>query len=1102
MEKSLMHFFYLQWQKVFFCLVFSSLAIVVHAQKTITGKIIDATTSNPISGISVQAKGTTSGGVTDETGNFSVRVPSKATAVVISGVGYASQTVSIVGRADIGTISLQATASELDQVVVVGYGSQRKKDLTGAVDVVNMGEMKKQPTPSVEEGLQGRAAGITVIGTGQPGTAPQIRIRGFNTFGNNTPLYVVDGAQTQDLTTLNPNDVESLQVLKDAGAASIYGSRASNGVLIITTKKGKGKTTVSYDMYIGTQIPKNNNVFHLLNPQDQAQLEFNADMNTQDSLSTGDKALYGNGTTPVLPDYLVAGGGSTFSVGQAITPAMVDPSLYKVDPNYTSVTDYNNFYRITPANKAGTDWNKEITRTAPIQSHNISVGYGGENGSAFFSMNYFNQQGTVRGTYYKRYSLRSNATYNVSSRVRLGENLAYTIAQNPTTGGGGILTEGSYIGMAYREQTIIPVFDIAGNYAGGFGGDLGNAVNPVAQIYRDRNNTDVNDRLLGNVWAEADILKELTLRTSFGGAYYNNNSSYFSYPQYNDQENSTTNTYGEYYGSGYNWTWTSTATYHHRFGESDLKVLVGQEANLQYDKYINASKTGYFSFDPNYTTLSTGSANTLAGSGRTKSTLNSYFARADYSYKDRYLLEFTVRRDGSSKFMNYQWGTFPAVSAGWRISQENFMKSLTWISELKIRGSWGIMGNQLNVNPYNSYTAYGQDMSTSYYSISGITPNIVQGFYQATLGNPNAKWEQDKNLNIGFDASILKGLFDISFDYYAKNISNLLYNPGLPGTQGNEAPPFINVAKMNNHGFDLGIGNTTKLTKDLTLDVTATITTYKNTIQKISDGSTNFFDYNYGSTRIGSVIINQVGSPMSSFYGYKVVGFFNSQADIDAADAQARTATGNPNAIYETDEGIGRFKYAYDPNANVTGSSTLITPDSRKILGSPNPDFSYGLNVGLTYKSFDFSAFFYGLHGAQVWNQIKWWDDFVSSFTGAKSYTALYDSWTPTHQNAKAPIQENNSYFSTANVPNSYYVDPGSYFRLKNVQLGYTLPEKTTQHISIQKLRVYIQAANLFTITKYPGVDPEITGGTTGFGKDEGSYANPRQFLFGLNVTF
>ncbi len=1055
----------------------------IQQSKSVSGKVTDSS-GGSLPGVSVVVKGTTTGTITDSNGNYALsNIPEKAT-LQFSFVGMKLQEI-VVGSKTTINVTLEEETFGIEEVVAVGYGTQRKKDLTGAVAVVNINELVQQPIGQVTSLLQGRVSGVTVLGGGQPGETPQISIRGINTFGNNTPLFVVDGMPTTNVGDLNPNDIASMQVLKDA-SASIYGSRAANGVIIITTKTGSGKVKVQYDAYYGVQTVKQGNVWDLNSPQEMAELKWLVLRNSNPDKPIND-LLYGNGDKPVLPDYIVPAG--LFEGNPR-----VDPSLYKVNPFYTNVADLQGFYRITRANKEGTDWFHEIFSAAPTMSHNLAVSGGNESAKYLFSMNYLDQEGTLTNTFLKRYTVRANSQFNVNKRIRIGENIAFSLTDNPRV---STLSEGSAIGMARRIQPIIPVYDIMGNYAGGSGGILGVAWNPVAMLERTKNNKQLASRVLGNAFAEVDVIDDLTLRTNFGGAISTGNSRSFSFPTYENAENAPTNSYSESANNSYNWTWTNTLQYKKVFNDiHNLTLIAGTESYRNSGSSVGGTTFGYYSFDPDFTNLSTGSGTQTNYSSRYIDALFSYIGRLDYVFNDKYLLGATIRRDGSSRFLNKQYGWFPAVSAAWRISEESFMQGagLEWIDNLKIRAGYGIMGNQLNVDAANAFTTYGGNRQQSSYDITGSGKSLVEGFKKTRIGNPDAKWEKNINSNIGVDAILFNGKLNLTIDYYRKDIEDMLYNPELPGTAGRATRPFVNIAAMKNTGIDLSASSFLNITKDLKLDATLSFTSFNNEILNISN-SASYFDLDKRRFDGSNIVRNAVGHSVGQFYGYQIEGFWNSQEEIDKANTSVRDAN-NPNANYQNDVKVGRFRYA-----DINGDGK-ITADDRTFLGNPNPDFSYGLNLGLKYKNFDFGIFLYGVAGNDIWNNVLWWTDFNSSFEGAKSHTALYDSWTPANQNAKVAIQEVGSSFSSANVPNSYFVEKGSYLRAKNTQIGFTFSPKQLERVKLDKLRVYIQAANLFTITKYSGLDPEVSGGTVNFGIDEGTYPSQRQFLIGVNLTF
>ncbi len=662
--------------------------------------------------------------------------------------------------------------------------------------------------------------------------------------------------------------------------------------------------------------------------------------------------------------------------------------------------------------------------------------------------------------------------------------------------------------MAMRENPIIPVFDIGGNYAGTAAKGLGNAYNPLFLAYTNRRTKAQTNKLFGNVFAQVDLWHDrVTVKTTFGGDYTTDFGHSFNFPSYARSENTTTNQYNRNSDTGFDYTWTTTADYKQSFeGGHNFELLAGMEA--QKNKYSGqaGSIQGFLSFDPAFVNLSNGSGTRNVSSYHGETSLFSLFGRLNYNYKQRYLISATLRRDGSSKFLDHRYGLFPAGSVGWRISNEPFFH-VSWINNLKLRAGYGIMGNQLNVNANNPYTLFGNDQASAYYAISGSNGTSTLGFRQSTIGNPVARWEKDKNLDVGIDATLFNGGFTLKASYYQKNIEGLLYNPALPGTAGGAAQPYVNVGAMSNKGVDLTLGTLDHITQNLQINASFTFTTYDNKIKKISQLS-NYFDEASRRFNGSDIIRNQVGQPVSSFFGYKVIGFWNDSTTIHQLNTKVQEDLNDTSAVYEEDAHPGTFRYA-----DVNGDGQ-ITPDDRTFIGNPNPDFTYGINFGLKFKNIDFRMFWYGTEGNEIWNQTKYYHDFMSDFNGAKSKALLYNSWTPEHHNAKLPINTTEKYFSTSQVPNSYFVENGSYLRLKNLVVGYTLPEKILGRTGIQKLRIYVKASNLLTITPYSGIDPEVgywtqnspdpeNGGTsTAFGIDSGTYPTMHKYLIGIDLKF
>ncbi|RYY61499.1 MAG: TonB-dependent receptor [Chitinophagaceae bacterium] len=1078
-------------------LAFLLCSFVSFSQKTVTGTVLD-TDSKPLSGVTVKAKGSETTVTTNDNGKFSINVPATTTELELTSVGFAMKTISIAGQSDI-SITLDKQVSNLDEVVVIGYSSQRKKEITGAVTVVNVADLKTQPSSDPASQLQGRASGVTVVQSGVPGDGATVRIRGLGSFTNNNPLYVVDGVQTSNITGLNPNDIESMQVLKDAASAAIYGIGAANGVIVVTTKRGKTKgVRVGYDMYYGIQDPGKGP--ELLNAQEEAELYFLARRNSG-LATTG--SVYGNGATPVLPDYLYYTGASNDGVPINAGNPNVNPSLYELNNSRLGETGYNP-YLIVPAAKGGTNWYDVVTRTAPIQNHNLSLSGSNEGSRFLLSMNYFNQDAITRYQYYKRYTARLNSEFNVLKFFRVGENLQVFASESNTPGNGdneNNNTEASVIAQTFRPMAIMPVYQIdgqgfAGNKGGPGQGTWGNAKNPLAGAFRKRKNKTTNQNLFGNVYAELDITKHLMARTSFGGNINSQVSYRYPFIEYEYTENTGNTTYNEGSRKDNNWIWTNTLSYRNTIGDHNFSVLGGYESQKGGGRQIVGAATGFFNYSNyDFINLGNGAVQNLSGSQTfTPVARQSYFGNLNYAYANKYLVTANFRADGSSKFIEpNNYGYFPSFSVGWRITEEAFMKNVTWLNDLKLRGSWGKVGTEFAVNSGNAFTTFSSNRQSSWYDIFGAQNAPAEGFFLSFLGNPAGQWEKSVSTNIGFDATLFHGSTEVVFDYYNKKTEGLLYNPEQQAIAGAAASQALrNVGSMENHGFDILISNKANISKDSRLTTSLTFTTYKNKINSIANGLT-FFNFNSGTNeanRIGqNATRNIVGQPLNTYFGYQVIGLFQDAAEVASAPTQDQAAP-------------GRFRYA-DIN-----DDKVIDDKDRTVIGNPNPKFSYGLNVGYEYKAFDVSAFFYGVAGKDAFNFTKWWTDFTpGGFPGGRSKDALYDSWLAdgSRPGAKTPIQDVSSGngFSTSGQVNSYYVEDASYFRLRNLQIGYTLPAALTGKANISRVRVYIQAANLFTITKYSGLNPDIiSSDDRAASVDVGAYPVVRQYLLGASITF
>lgn len=1026
----------------------------------VRGTVYDAGNESPLPGVNIVVKGSQQGTTTDTNGEFSINVPSGAS-LTFSFIGYVTQEIPV-GSQSVLTVRLVTDTQALSEIVVTGYSTQRKQDIIGSVSVVDMNAVGKIPVGSTTQALQGQAAGVNVIASGVPGREGNVFIRGISSFGNSAPLILIDGVESS-LNNLNASDIESIQILKDAGAASIYGVRGSNGVIVVTTKKGKrGTPTVEYNAYAGVQTPLRGNPFNtILDTQEFARLSLIANPNNP---------LFSNG----IPDYLYAGpqgGGIGFEGDPAVNPA-----LYRFDP-----TNPANNYLIQKVNKAGTDWFHEFFKPAMRTDHNLSVQGATEKANYFVSLGYLNQQGTAPETYVKRYSGRVNTSFKIGRGITLGQNLNFYYRVSP-----GFTTDNQFgnIGELARMMPIIPVHDIMGNYGGTrMGTNVGTNANPIANQERSAQNLSNTWSTIGNVYLEVAFLKDFTAKTSIGGALTNAYGYSFNFTPHERAEGFLNpNSYSESASFSKRLVWTNTLNYNKTIGKHTIGVLVGTEAIENLSRSLSGSRQRYFSTDPSYLTLTTGTSNIANASSAAEDALWSMFSRIDYSFNNKYLLSGTIRRDGSSRFgPENRYGIFPSVSAGWRISEEAFLKDIDWINDLKLRGSHGVLGSQNNVNAENQFDLYGGTLANAYYDIRGTSNSLVQGFIQTRAGNPRTGWERNIVSNAGLDATLLNYKLDVSLEYYKKSINGLLFGQTLPGIAGGVTPATINIGDIQNSGLDLSATYHGGDPNAFSYSVGANITTYKNKV--VSVPAPGYFDA-ASHQQLGPVVRNQIGQEVSAFFGYKVTGLFRSDQEVAEAPAQDGAAP-------------GRFRYQDTNNDN------RITAEDRTFLGSPNPDFTYGINLSAKYKRFDLSGILYGSQGAQAVNAIKVQTNFFGTYVGAKS-NVLRNAWSPENPNSDIPKIESQNSFSTAGVFNSYFVEDASFLKLRTLMLGYSLDNTSLlEKIRIKKARLYLQAMNLFTFTKYTGLDPEIEGSSSSFGIDWSNYPNNEPvYLIGVNVSF
>jgi TonB-linked SusC/RagA family outer membrane protein len=1083
------------------CLVMLFLLLTgyIYAQNPVTGKVINKTDNTPVPGASIQVKGTKVLTQTGVDGSFTIQLPKTTGTLVISAVGFASLEVAVSAGTPAGDIALTTVASTLNDVVVTGYTSQRKRDITGAVSVVNVADARSTPTGSTESLLQGQASGVTVTTTGQPGGNASVLIRGITSPGNSTPLILVDGVP-ELMHDINPNDIQSIQVLKDAGAAAIYGVRGANGVIIITTKRGQGAVKISYDAYYGTQRPLKK-AWDLATPTQTGVAKWA--MAFDDGLTASDPQ-YGSGPTPVLPYY--------------ITPAGAPEGA----PN-TSLADYSLYKNhITKADQGGNDWFHDIFKPAPIMSHNIAVSGGSGKSSYYFAFSYLDQNGTLIDTKLQRYGVRANTNFSlIDDHLHIGENFYAYYKTNPGYLNALGVNSTNSINDAYQTPNIIPVHDIAGNYAGTISIGTGNASNPVAIQQRQANNTNQDYHVVGNVFADVDFLRHFTAHTSVGGAVdYTYNDAFAATPYENAENNTAANLYQENWALNNSFIWTNTLKYSNEWGKSNLTVLGGQEYIFQNGKANQTTRGNYYITDssnltvsPNLWTLNFGAPSTQTNNSNVpqpngygngygtpyQMAIYSFFGRLDYSWDSKYLLSATIRRDGSSVFAtSQQYGNFPSVTGAWRISQENFMKNIDWISDLKIRGGWGQLGSISDINPTNPYTLFGQQVNQSYYDINGTSSSPQAGLYVQQYGNPVTTWEKDILTNVGFDASLFHNRIDFSLEWYKKLIDGLLFIPNVPRTNGGALDPFTNSGDVQNTGIDFSLTYHGTVNNDLKFDITGTLTSYNNKVISLPAG-TLYFDEPVNAQVITSRI--QPGHPLGEFYGYQVVGLFQSWQDVKNSPAQQDAAP-------------GRFKYA---DVNHDGQ---ITSDDRTFFGNPNPKFTAGLNISVSYKSWDLYMFLYTSIGNKILNNVKSSTDFPQSFGNQISKSVALNSaklvgsnGQPTNINDSSahianpgtgiPLLEQSANFSNSAVFNSYIMESGSFLRCRNLTIGYNFMSDGIRRLRFDRIRVYAQALNLFTITKYSGLDPELNpGSNNSFGIDGGVYPNnQKSYNVGVSVT-
>lgn len=1008
---------------------------------TIQGAVTDETGAG-VPGVNVLLKGTTIGTTTDAVGKYSINVPDENSVLVFSFIGYASQEVTVGMQRSIN-VQLAPDIRQLSEVVVVGYGTQKRSSITGAVATVSSKEVSALPVVSIESAIQGRVPGVQVTNNGSPGTTPTVRIRGIGSItGASQPLYVIDGfPQANYLNNIDTKDIESVEVLKDAAASAIYGSRAANGVIIITTKSGSrdNRVHVEADTYYGVQ-------------QAWKQLDL---LHTNDYLNYG-TALLTNAGDNLPPRF------STLD-----------------DPIYTGATQT---YRQTD-----TDWQGAMFRTAPISQTQVSLSTGSEKSKLYTSVSKFDQDGTMIGTNFNRYSLRLNYENKLNSRFTFGENfnVSYSKKRNQAESGGRTILQHLIHSVPY-----IPIYDptLEGGYRAPSGNDGSDPENPVRIANMDQNRDNVMN-LIGRAFIEAKIIGGLSYKFT-AGLNYSVARHTEDLPIYSDGfagrtthnlvDNRTTTT-SPYY--------SNQLTYDKTIGSHTLNIVAVAERQDNISSYLGTSGQQ----SRNDITQLEGSSNQTATGTLSENVLLSYLGRVNYEFKGRYLLSASIRRDGYSGFApGKKWGNFPGVSVGWRLNEEAFMKSVPVISELKVRASYGSLGSIANVGSYE-YQSY-INTNTAY----DFNNNATTGAYFDKLPNKDLTWEKTKMTNYGIDLGFFENKITFSAEYFMRNVDDLLLDvspaPSLGYTQASK----VNIAAMKNWGGEFVLGYA-QSTGDITFNLSANVGITRNKVKNLN--TPNAVIYSGANSDFGGFAITRTvkDRPIQEFYGYKTDGIFQSQSEIDAANA----ADGDASTKYQAEAAPGDIRFK-----DVNGDG-VINSDDQVSLGSYLPNFTYGLNLSANYKSFDLTLFIQGVQGNEIYNGTKVLGQGMLRLFGAQ--TEVMDAWTPENTDTDIPRAVSGDPNQNSRTSNRF-IEDGSYLRLKNLSIGYTLPASIAQNVTngtLKKLRIYVSGQNLLTATKYTGYDPEIgnryqnsSGNTLINGIDYGQFPSPRTIMAGLQVGF
>lgn len=999
-------------------LLFVIACITAQAQDLqVSGTVISKTDGEPIIGASVVEVGNNiNGTITDIDGNFSLSVKKDAQ-LTISYVGFKSQTVK---ASSMLNISMEEDSEMLEEIVVTGYTTQRKADLTGAVSVVSTEALKTHSDSDPMKALQGKVAGMTITGNGSPSGTATVRIRGIGSFNSSQdPLYVIDGVPTNmALNSLNANDIESMQVLKDAASASIYGSRASNGVVIITTKKGKkaDKIKVDFSANLTAQFYTSQSLMKVCNSSEYATAMAQAALN--------------DGLDPITyaSNYglnLNASNGTPITVWNPKTEQYVD---YVVNGLYDGFINSKKTMRYSD-----TDWLNEISRTGFSQNYDLSISHANEKHSAMFSLGYKKNKGILKYTDFENISARINSSYNINKYLTIGENFTVTYSSQ---------VDCAPMENALKMAPIVPVYEYESeNFAGPVGG-MSDRQNPLREQYHNRNNKLSYWRLFGNGFIEIKPAKGLMLRSNFGLDVYNSFINAMTHTFHSDIVNNDIAKTTLSNRNEVNWTWSNTANYNFKIANKhDITILAGVELSKQSLIDFSAYSEGYALEDVDYMWPNAATGTMKNNGAKVGYRLASFFGKIDYNYEDFILASFTIRRDGSSRFgKDHRWGTFPAATLGFRVSKFFDKK---WMDDWKIRFSWGQTGNQAidNNAQFGLYVVdYGLDRVTSTaYDIflqgSGTFPS---GYRATQLANPNLKWESAQQYNIGTDFTLLNNSLYGTIDGYIKDVNDMLINPAYLGAIGEGGASWLNGPSLRNWGMEFSLGYRKTLACGLNIDLNANVDFFRNKVTYLPSTTTGSYAHTSKENLVES------GKPYGSSVGYIVTGIFQNQAEVEASrQANAR---------------VGGLKYA-----DLDGNG-LITSDDQDWIYNPVPAFSYGLNLALNYKNFDLSMFWQGVCNQDVYNGQKAQTDFWSiTDAGSNKGNRLLGAWNTNNTDSTIPALTTNNTADEGRA-STYYVENGSYLKLRNLQIGYNIPSTFLTKFKMSNARVYLAGQNLLTI--------------------------------------